>query len=85
LIRYQENIFYETNGFLADSTLFDVFTYDRKKKKKIRKKALRYGKANSVCFSEQLATTFWKEPARTKSFSISQGGRPPRIQSHVVS
>src|SRR6476661_6374450 len=27
LIRYQENLFYESNGFLADSTLFDVFTY----------------------------------------------------------
>ncbi|HNU43338.1 MAG TPA: ABC transporter permease, partial [Cyclobacteriaceae bacterium] len=30
LIKYKDNIFYETNGFLADSTLFDVLTYELK-------------------------------------------------------
>jgi len=28
LIKYENNIFYETDGFMADSTLFNVLTYD---------------------------------------------------------
>ena len=28
LIKYEGNIFYEPNGYLADSTLFDVLTFD---------------------------------------------------------
>src|SRR5882757_1776998 len=27
LIRYEDNLFYETDGNIADSTLFDLFTY----------------------------------------------------------
>ncbi len=73
LIRYQENIFYEENGFLADSTLFDVFTYELKEGNS--KKAL--VQANSVILSEHLAKKlFGKDPALDKMISISQGGTP---------
>jgi putative ABC transport system permease protein len=73
LIRYQENLFYESNGFLADSTLFDVFTYDLKEGNP--KKAL--VEAGSVVLSERLAKKlFGNEPALDKMISISQGGRP---------
>lgn len=72
LIRYGENLFYEGNGFIADSTLFDVFTYDLKEGNP--------GKAlvepNSVVLSEKLARKlFGTEPALDKTISISQGGK----------
>jgi len=73
LIRYQENLFYETNGFLADSTLFDVFTYVLKEGNP--NKAL--VEANSVVLSQRLAKKlFGNGPALDKIISISQGGRP---------
>ena len=73
LIRYEENLFYETNGFLADSTLFEVFTYDLKEGNP--KKAL--VEANSVVLSERLALKlFGKASALDKMIAISQGGKP---------
>jgi len=70
LIRYRENLFYEPNGFLADSTLFDVLTYDLKEGNS--KKAL--VQANTIVLSEKLAQKlFGKEPALNKIISISQG------------
>jgi len=72
LIRYQENLFYESNGILADSTLFDVFTYDLKEGNP--KKAL--VRANSVVISEKLSQKlFGNEPALDKTIAISQGGK----------
>jgi len=72
LIRYQENLFYETNGFLADSTLFDVFTYELTEGNS--KKAL--VEANSVVLSEHLAKKlFGNNPSLDKIISISQGGK----------
>jgi putative ABC transport system permease protein len=73
LIRYQDNLFYETDGYVADSTLFDVFTYDLKQGNP--QKALTL--ANSVVLSEKLAKKlFGNEPALDKTISISQGGGP---------
>jgi putative ABC transport system permease protein len=73
LIRYQENFLYETNGFLADSTLFDVFTYELTEGNP--KKALVL--ANTVVLSDKLAKKlFGNEPALDKLISISQGGKP---------
>jgi len=70
LMRYRENLFYEPNGFLADSTLFDVLTYDLKEGNS--KKAL--VQANTIVLSEKLAQKlFGKEPALEKIISISQG------------
>ncbi len=70
LIRYREDLFYESNAFLADSTLFDVFTYDLKEGNP--KKAL--VEANSIVLSEKLAQRlFGGEPALNKIISMSQG------------
>lgn len=72
LIRYRDNLFYEPEAYLADSTLFDVFTYDLKEGNP--KHAL--VEANSVVLSEKLATKlFGNEPALDKIISISQGGK----------
>ncbi len=73
LIRYKENLFYETNGFIADSTLFDVFTYDLKEGNP--KKALTL--ANSIVICERLAKKlFGDEPALDQTITLSQGGTP---------
>ncbi len=72
LIRYQENLFYENNGLLADSTFFDVFTYELVEGNS--KKAL--AEANSVVLSATLSQKlFGGEPAFNKVISISQGGK----------
>src|SRR5260221_529984 len=73
LIRYKDNLFYETDGLIADSTLFDVFNYELKEG--YPKKALTLG--NTVVLSEKLAQKlFGNEPALDKIISISQGGKP---------
>jgi|APTNR8051073442_1049403.scaffolds.fasta_scaffold00597_23 putative ABC transport system permease protein len=73
LIRYKENLFYEPDAFVADSTLFDVFTYELTEGNP--KKALI--ETNSVVLSESLAQKlFGHEPALNKLISISQGGAP---------
>ncbi|MBS1681472.1 MAG: ABC transporter permease [Bacteroidetes bacterium] len=72
LIRYKENLFYEPNAFLADSTLFDVLTYDLIEGNP--KKALT--EANSIVLSDKLAhKLFGNEPALDKMISMSQGGK----------
>jgi len=71
LIRYEDNVFYEANGFIADSTLFDVLTYTLTEGNP--KKAL--VDANSVVISQTLATKlFGRSEALNKIISISQGG-----------
>ena len=72
LIRYKDNLFYESEGFLADSTLFDVFTYEFKEG--YPKQAL--VQPYSVVLSEKLAhKLFGEEPALDKMITISQGGK----------
>jgi putative ABC transport system permease protein len=71
LIKYNDNIFYETDGLLADSTLFDVLTYELMQGNP--KSALI--QPNSVVISENLAKKlFGDEPALDKIISISQNG-----------
>ncbi len=73
LIRYQDNLFYETDGFIADSALFEVFAFDVKEGNP--KKALTQG--NSVVLSEKLShKLFGNESALDKLISISMGGTP---------
>ncbi|HMJ70432.1 MAG TPA: ABC transporter permease [Cyclobacteriaceae bacterium] len=73
LIGYEDNLFYEPDGLIADSTLFDVFTYDLLEGNP--QKALVNG--NSVVLSENLAhKLFGEEPALDKIISITQGGKP---------
>jgi putative ABC transport system permease protein len=71
LIKYGDNVFYESNGWIADSTLFDVLTYEFKEGNP--DKALT--DANTVVISETLAKKlFGNEPALDKNILISQGG-----------
>jgi putative ABC transport system permease protein len=71
LIRYKDILFYENDGLLADSTLFDVLTYEFKEG--YPKKALT--EPNSVVLSEILAhKLFGAGPALGKVIEISQGG-----------
>ena len=71
LIRHGENLFYEINGFLADSTLFDVFTYELKEGNP--KTALI--EPNTIVLSETLAQKlFGNEPALEKILSVNQSG-----------
>jgi putative ABC transport system permease protein len=71
LIRYEDKQFFESDGFIADSTLFEVLTYEFLAGNP--KNAL--VEANSVVISERLATKlFGKEPALDKMIFISQNG-----------
>jgi putative ABC transport system permease protein len=71
LIRYKDNLFYEDDGLLADSTLFDVLTYELLEGNS--RKALVNG--GSVVLSAKLShKLFGEESALDKVISISQGG-----------
>jgi len=73
LIQYEGNKFFEQNAYVADSTLFDVLTYEFTEGNP--KKAL--ADANTVVLSEVLAKKiFGNESALNKSILISQGGDP---------
>jgi putative ABC transport system permease protein len=73
LIQYEDNKFYESDAYVADSTLFDVLTYEFKEGNP--KKALT--DANTVVISESLASKlFGNEPALNKTILISQGDAP---------
>src|SRR5688572_23587601 len=52
LIRYGDNQFYESDGYIADSTLFKIFTYRFKE----GDPATALTEANSVVITEKLAT-----------------------------
>lgn len=73
LIQYGDKKFYESDGLTADSTLFDVLTFDFVEGNP--KKAL--SDANAVVISESMAKKlFGSESALNKSILISQGGNP---------
>jgi putative ABC transport system permease protein len=71
LVRSGEKVFYETDGYLADSTLFEVFSIELKEGNPT--KALT--DANTVVISDKLAfKLFGNEPALDQSVGISEGG-----------
>lgn len=73
LIKYEDKIFYETGGFIADSTIFDVLSYTLKEGNP--KKVLT--DANTVVISETLAhKIFGNESGINKNIIISQAGPP---------
>jgi putative ABC transport system permease protein len=73
LISYEDESFYEEEGFIADSTLFDVLTYEF-----IAGNADNaLVDANSVVITDRLAKKiFGNESALDKIINISQGGQP---------
>jgi putative ABC transport system permease protein len=71
LIKYEDKLFYEPDGYIADSTLFDVLTYDFIEGRP--NDALT--EANSVVLTEALAKKlFGNESAINKIININQGG-----------
>jgi putative ABC transport system permease protein len=71
LLRYGSNQFYESDGFIADSTLFEIFNYDFIEGNP--RKALT--DANSVVMTADLAKKlFGSEKALDKIVNINQGG-----------
>lgn len=71
LIRYEDRMFYETEGYIADSTIFSILSYDFIEGNP--------GKAltepNSVVLTETLARKiFGTESAINKVIAITQGG-----------
>lgn len=71
LMQYKDKLFYETDGCLADSTLFDVLTYPLMEGNPA--KALT--EPNSVVISDKLAQKlFGQESALNKQINISQIG-----------
>ncbi len=71
LIRYEENMFYESDGFIADSAIFSILSYDFISGNP--SKALT--EPNTVVLTEALAKKiFGDEPALNKIISITQGG-----------
>jgi len=71
LIRYQDDLFYEQNGLVADSTVFDLLTYEFLEGNP--EKALTH--PNNVVICDDLARRlFGNESALDKVIRISQGG-----------
>ncbi len=71
LIKYEDKIFYETQGYIADSTLFEVLTYDLIE----GNPATALVEANSVVINDLIAKKlFGNESALDKMIYISQGG-----------
>ena len=70
LIKYEDQVFYETDGLIADSTVFDILTYEFVEGSP--KKALT--DPNTVVITDKLAhKIFGDEPALDKLITISQG------------
>ncbi|HZB11747.1 MAG TPA: ABC transporter permease [Chryseolinea sp.] len=73
LIQYEDKKFFESNAYTADSTLFDVLTYEFTEGNP--KKALT--DANTVVISEALSKKlFGNEPALNNSILINLGDEP---------
>lgn len=71
LVKYEDNIFYEKDGYLADSTVFDVLTYEFIEGNP--NKALVH--ANSVVITDKLSKKlFGDDTPLDKMISIDQGG-----------
>jgi putative ABC transport system permease protein len=73
LIRYEDKQFIESDGFIADSTLFDIFTYDFKAGNP--KNAL--VQANPFVITEQLARKLFRnEPPLDKTIFYQSESLP---------
>lgn len=71
LLKYEDKLFYESDGYLADSTVFQILAYEFVEGDE--KTCLR--EANSVVLTKSVATKiFGNEPALNKIISITQGG-----------
>jgi putative ABC transport system permease protein len=81
LIKYNDNTFYITDGYLGDSSIFDVLTFNIVE----GNPATALDDPNSIAIAESLAKKlFGNEPALNKSFSLSQGYDPFEVKVTAV-
>jgi putative ABC transport system permease protein len=81
LIRHGDNSFYVTDGYLGDSTVFDVLTFNVIE----GNPANALDQPNSIAIAQSLATKlFGNESALNKTFLLSQGNEPFEVKVTAV-
>jgi putative ABC transport system permease protein len=81
LIKHNDDVFYVTDGYLADSTVFDVLTFDLVE----GDPATALDEPNSIALAQSLAKKlFGNESALNQSFQLSQGGDPFEVKVTAV-
>jgi putative ABC transport system permease protein len=81
LIKYNDNVFYISEGYLGDSSIFDVLTFDMLEGN--ASNAL--DDPNSIAIAESLSKKlFGNESALNKSFLLSQGNEPFEVKVTAV-
>jgi putative ABC transport system permease protein len=81
LIKYNDNVFYISEGFLGDSSIFDVLTFDVIE----GDPSTALDHPNSIAITESLAKRlFGHESAIDKSFQLSQGNDPFEVKVTAV-
>lgn len=81
LIRHNDDVFYVTDGFLGDSSIFEVLTFDIIE----GDPSTALDEPNSIAIAQSLATKlFGKESALNQSFQLSQGNEPFEVKVTAV-
>jgi putative ABC transport system permease protein len=81
LIKYNDDVFYTTEGYLADSTIFDVLTFDVIE----GDPSTALDEPNSIAIAESLSKKlFGDESAINKTFQLSQGRDPFDVKVTAV-
>ena len=81
LVKYKDNVFYVSEGYLADSSIFQVLTFDVFE----GNPADALNDPNSIALAESLAKQiFGDESALNKSFTLSQGNEPLEVKVTAV-
>jgi putative ABC transport system permease protein len=81
LIKYNDNTFYVSDGYLGDSSVFDVLTFDIIE----GNPATALDDPNSIAIAASLAKKlFGDESALNKSFTLTQGYDPFEVKVTVV-
>jgi putative ABC transport system permease protein len=81
LIKYNDDVFYISDGFLGDSSIFDVLTFDVIE----GDPSTALDHPNSIAIAESLSKRlFGDESALNKTFQISQGNDPFEVKVTAV-
>jgi putative ABC transport system permease protein len=81
LIKYGDEVFYVSDGYLGDSTVFDVLTFNVTQ----GNPSTALDEPNSIAIAESLSKKlFGNEPALNKSFTLSQGNAPFEVKVTAV-
>lgn len=81
LIRHNDDVFYVTDGFLGDSSIFEVLTFDITE----GDASTALDEPNSIAIAQSLATKlFGNESALNQSFQLSQGNEPFEVKVTAV-